>query len=53
MKAEGDEIRCTVCGNGAKMNDYYEFVPFDDTCVIPVSPAKWVEQERVDIIKKI
>ncbi len=53
MKAEGDEIRCTVCGNGAKMNDYYEFVPFDDTCVLPASPAKWVELERVDIIKKI
>ena len=53
MKAENDTIRCTVCGNGARMNDYYEFEPFDDTCVLPVSPAKWVEEERVDIIKKI
>lgn len=53
MRAVNDEIRCSVCGNGAKMNDYYEFEPFDETCVIPVSPSKWVELERVDIIKKI
>ncbi len=53
MKAEGDKIRCSVCGNGAIMNDYYEFLPFDDTCVIPVSPSKWVEEERVQIIKDI
>ena len=53
MKAEGGKIRCTKCGNGAVVNDYYEFETFDDTCVFPVSPVKWVEQERVRIIKEI
>ena len=53
MKAEGEEIHCTVCGNGAKMNEYYEFLPFDGKCVIPVSPSKWVEEERADVIRKI
>ena len=53
MHAEKDKIVCTKCGNGARMNDYYEFEPFDDSCVLPVSPSKWVEEERVDIIRKI
>ena len=53
MKAEGNKIWCAKCGNGAAVNDYYEFEPFDDKCVLPVSPSKWVEQERVRIIKEI
>lgn len=53
MRAEGSKIWCSKCGNGAVVNDYYEFEPFDDKCVLPVSPAKWVEQERVEIINEI
>ena len=53
MKAEGSKIYCTKCGNGAVLNDYYEFEPFDDSCVIPVSSSKWVEEERVKIIHEI
>ena len=53
MRAEGERIFCTECGNGAVVNDYYEFEPFDGKCVLPVSPSKWVEQERVNIIDEI
>ena len=53
MDAGGDTIRCRVCGNGARMNDYYEFEPFDDKCVLPETPSKWVEMERVHIIDEI
>ncbi|MBO4797629.1 MAG: 1-acyl-sn-glycerol-3-phosphate acyltransferase [Candidatus Methanomethylophilaceae archaeon] len=53
MTAKGDRIFCRECGNGAVLNDYYEFEPFDEGCVIPASPSKWVEEERVDIIRKI
>ncbi|MBO7376646.1 MAG: hypothetical protein J6V01_06030 [Clostridia bacterium] len=53
MKASGDSIVCSVCGNGARMNDYYEFEPFAPDCVIPVSPSKWVEEERVAMIRAI
>ena len=53
MDASGDYIKCNHCGNGAKMNDYYDFIPFDDTCVIPESPVKWMEYERQEIIKEI
>lgn len=53
MTAEKDYIKCNKCGNGAKMNDYYEFEPFDKDCVIPEFPTKWVEYERQEIIREI
>jgi 1-acyl-sn-glycerol-3-phosphate acyltransferase/ribosomal protein S27AE len=53
MEAKGDEIRCKKCGNGAKMNDYYEFEPFDDKCVLPSTPSQWVLDERKAVIKEI
>ena len=52
MKGEGDKITCSACGNGATMDDYYQFQPFENA-VIPESPFEWVEQERRDIIKEI
>ena len=52
MKGEGDTIKCLSCGNGATMDDYYQFHPFEGS-VIPVDPYVWVEQERQDIIKEI
>jgi hypothetical protein len=53
MAASGDTIRCTACGNGARMNDFYAFEPFGPDCVIPVSPSKWVEEERASVIREI
>ncbi len=52
MLGEGDKITCSNCGNGAMMDDYYQFHPFDNA-VIPASPFDWVEKERMDIIKEI
>ncbi|MBQ8352555.1 MAG: hypothetical protein IJY34_02035 [Clostridia bacterium] len=52
MKGEGDKITCSHCGNGATMDDYYQFHPFEGA-VIPASPFDWVEQERKDIIHEI
>ena len=52
MKGEGDTIKCLSCGNGATMDDYYQFHPFEGS-VIPIDPYVWVEQERQDIIKEI
>ena len=52
MKGVGNQIICSNCGNGATMDDYYEFHPFEGA-VIPESPFDWVEQERMDIIKEI
>ena len=51
MKGEGDKIVCSACGNGATMDDYYQFHPFDGA-VIPQSPYDWVESERRDITIK-
>ena len=52
MKGEGDKITCSNCGNGATMDDYYQFHPFENA-VIPASPFEWAENERKDIIKEI
>ncbi|MBQ7643307.1 MAG: 1-acyl-sn-glycerol-3-phosphate acyltransferase [Clostridia bacterium] len=53
MIGEGDKIRCKKCGNGAVVDDYYDFHPFDDTCVIPATQSDWVNEQRIDIIRAI
>ena len=52
MIGEKNYLKCNHCGNGAYMNDYYEFEPFPDS-VIPASPSKWTDWERQEIIKEI
>lgn len=52
MKGEGNKISCSNCGNGATMDDYYQFHPFEKA-VIPDSPFDWVEWERMELIKEI
>ncbi|MBE5753585.1 MAG: 1-acyl-sn-glycerol-3-phosphate acyltransferase [Clostridiales bacterium] len=46
MVGEGNTIRCTACGNGAKIDDTYEMTPFNDTCVIPETQTEWFNLER-------
>lgn len=46
MFGQKDKIVCKECGNGATLNEYYDLIPFDDTCVIPSSISKWVDEER-------
>ena len=53
MIGKDNYIKCNKCGNGATMNDYYDFIPFDETCVIPVSPSKRVDDERKVVYKQI
>ena len=48
-----DKLECSHCGNGATMDDYYDFHPFNEECVIPDLVSDWVKQERIDIIKEI
>lgn len=53
MKGEGNQIVCENCGNGATMDEYYDFHPLNDDCVIPEYTTPWVNKQRVDIIKAI
>jgi hypothetical protein len=53
MTAEKNYTKCDICGNGATMDDYYEFHPFTEDCVIPEFPSKWVEWERLMVIHEI
>ena len=52
MNAHDDVIVCENCGNGATVDDYYDFHPFDGS-VIPDTPSEWVNEERIAIIKEI
>ncbi len=53
MRGEGDVIRCEACGNGATVNEYYDLIPLDDTCVIPGTISHWYamecEKARADV----
>ncbi len=53
MEAQGDYIKCNHCGNGATMDDYYDFHPYNKECVIPETPRKWANLERQAIIDEI
>ena len=46
MRGEGDIIRCAACGNGAHVNEYYDLIPLDETCVIPETVSHWYALER-------
>lgn len=46
MHGEGDTIRCAACGNGARINEYYDLIPLDEGCVIPETISHWYALER-------
>ncbi len=46
MRGEGDIIRCDACGNGARVNEYYDLIPLDESCVIPETISHWYAMER-------
>jgi len=46
MRGEGDIIQCTACGNGARVDEHYDLIPLDETCVIPETISHWYALER-------
>ena len=53
IEAHDNIVKCQKCGNGCHINDYYDMLPFDDTCKIPVSPSAWFDWERISVINEI
>jgi len=53
MRGEGDTIVCSACGNGARLNEYYDLLPLDDTCVIPETPRVWFDRERANAARAV
>ena len=52
MKDKGDDIYCEKCGNGATINHYYELTPYENAKIFD-TPTKWVDFERIELIKEI
>jgi len=53
MLGEGNVLKCSHCGNGATMDDYYQFHPFNDECKVIDTPSNWVRWERQLTIQEI
>jgi hypothetical protein len=49
MRSSGDEIICLHCGNGAMLNDKYEFTPLAETSIIPRTPRVWYDEQRAHV----
>lgn len=52
MVGENDEIRCTKCGNGAKLDDKYNLTPFEGS-LIPRTPRVWFDWQRREMRKTV
>ena len=52
MATDENEIHCPSCGNGASMDDYYDFHPYDGS-IIPDTPLEWLTMERKAVIDEI
>ena len=52
LKGTGNEFKCENCGNGGTLQDTYDIIPFDDTCVIPKTLTKWFNAQR-EVIKEM
>lgn len=52
MVAENNQIYCPHCHNGAEMDDYYDFHPYEGS-IIPDSPLEWLTLERKKVIDEI
>ncbi|MCI5746209.1 MAG: 1-acyl-sn-glycerol-3-phosphate acyltransferase [Erysipelotrichaceae bacterium] len=53
MVAKGDEMICSECGNGLRLDEKYNMIPLSADCVLPKTPSKWAQWERHNIIQEI
>ncbi len=53
MHGDKNVFSCTACGNGARINEYYDLIPLDETCVIPKTLRVWYELQRRKVYREI
>lgn len=53
MISHGNIIKCSNCGNGAILNEYYNLIPLDESCEIPSTPHDWFAKERENTVKEL
>ena len=52
-KGAGNHFGCTKCGNGVTINEYYDLIPDNETCVVPKTLRVWYELQRRHIYRQI
>ncbi|MBQ4312864.1 MAG: 1-acyl-sn-glycerol-3-phosphate acyltransferase, partial [Clostridia bacterium] len=53
MTTHGSEIKCSACGNGARLDKYYTLTPLGDDCVIPENIGTWFEWEKAHVKSRV
>jgi 1-acyl-sn-glycerol-3-phosphate acyltransferase len=53
MRGEGDTISCTSCGNGARLDEFYDLSPLAPDCVLPATPRAWYDLERERVRREV
>ncbi len=53
MDGSGDVLKCTHCGNGVSIDEYYDLHPLDDSCIYPETPSVWFDLERKEVRKMV
>lgn len=53
MHGEGNKFKCTACGNGVTINEYYDLIPDSDDCVVPKNMRVWYELQRRYVYRMI
>ena len=53
MHGEGNKFKCTACGNGVTINEYYDLIPDSPECVVPKNMRVWYELQRRWVYRQI
>ena len=53
MHGEGNKFKCTSCGNGVTINEYYDLIPDSPECVVPKNMRVWYELQRRWVYRQI
>lgn len=53
MEGKGNSISCSVCGNGAILDDRYVMTSIRKGCRIPSTPRDWLDWQRHEVRKEI
>lgn len=53
IETKGNTIYCSKCKNGATITNTYDFIPFNEKCVIPETQTEWFNMQREAIKKEV
>jgi len=49
IEAKDDVVRCLDCGNGARLDKYYQNVALSEDCIVPKDLGEWYNLQRAQL----